>query len=199
MTAVNLAITLAAAQKRVVLIDTDLRRPMLSAVFGSVPRSSSSVGAALETGEVHVGSLIKSARHPGLSLLLAREERDTSANPFSEARVRKMLDALRPHFDVVVLDSPPIPEVADAIEVAAAVDAVLICVRVGNTRRDKLSQLRELLAWRGIAPVGFVLTYGARAARSQSVYGHAQVNHLDELPNIADVRPKLPSAQGQDR
>src|SRR5262249_27789994 len=115
------------------------------------------------------------------------------------ARVRQMLEELRPYADFVVLDSPPIPEVADAIEFAAAVDAVLICVRVGNTRRDKLTQLRELLAWRGITPVGFVLTSGSRVSRSETLYGEPQVNQFEQLPSIAEARPKRPTAQAQDR
>src|SRR5262249_18837950 len=113
MTAVNLAITLAEGQKRVVLVDADLHRPMVSAVFGRVPRRGRSVSAALESGTVALGSLIESPVHPGLSLLLAPQERNPPTNLFSEERVRELLDALRPHADIVVIDSPPIPEVAD--------------------------------------------------------------------------------------
>jgi tyrosine-protein kinase len=199
MTAVNLAITLAEGQKRVVLVDADLHRPMVSAVFGRVPRRGRSVSAALESGKVALGSLIESPVHPGLSLLLAPQERNPPTNLFSEERWRELLEALRPHADIVVIDSPPIPEVADAIALAVAAEAVLICVRLGNTRRDKLTQLRELLAWRGIAPIGFVVTSGTRSPRSEPLYGYGQVNQFEELPKLTDARKQDRTARAQDR
>jgi len=108
-----------------------------------------------------------------------------------------LLDALRPRADVVVIDSPPIPEVAEAIELAVAVDAVLICVRLGNTRRDKLNQLRELFVWRGIAPVGFVVTNDSLPVRQENEYGYGygHANQLEPMPKLTDALSRLPNAK----
>ena len=65
---------------------------------------------------------------------------------FETQRVRQLLDRLARDSDVVVIDMPPLPEVAEAVAFADASEAVVVCVRIGHTRRDKLAELRDLLA-----------------------------------------------------
>ena len=73
--------------------------------------------------------------------------------------------------DVIVIDSPPLPEVAEALELAAAAEVVLLAVRLGHTNRDRLNQLREMLARRGVSPVGIVVTT-RRSAHAESPYDY---------------------------
>jgi capsular exopolysaccharide synthesis family protein len=156
MTAANLAITLAASELRVVLVDGDLHRPMLSTMFGKTPRGEGLSGVL--SGQQKVGPTLIGSPYPGLALLLSHYEPTVRPNLTSERRIATLIEELKELADVVVFDSPPLPEVAETLEMATAVDTVLLCVRLGNTRRDKLVQLREMLATRGIAPAGFVLT-----------------------------------------
>jgi Mrp family chromosome partitioning ATPase len=84
-----------------------------------------------------------------------------------------MLQRLAQESDIVVIDSPPVPEVAEALAIASASEAVIVCVRVGHTRRDKLEELRSLLARRGVTPLGFVVTSRHRPEPTLAEYEYA--------------------------
>lgn len=157
MTATNLAITLAAADMSVVLVDADLYRPMVSAMFGQAPRGSGLVGA-LEEPESAWHAAVDAPGHPRLSLLMNSRMEEIPLHLLEERRFKTLLDELGKIADVVVIDSPPLPEVAELLDMAAVVDVVLVCVRLRHTRRGNLNQLREMLARRNVAPTGFVVT-----------------------------------------
>jgi polysaccharide biosynthesis transport protein len=183
MTAANLAITLAAAEMRVVLVDGDLHRPMVAAMFNRMPRGRGLAGVLSGRESLEV-SLVESPAHPRLSLLLAHREHGAQSLLMDSGRIRGLLDELRAVADVVVIDSPPLPEVAEALEMATVVDAVVVCVRLGNTRRDKLNQLREMLARRDISPVGFVVTT-RKAAESEDSYEYGYSDEITPAGLIA--------------
>ena len=202
MTAANLAITLAAADLRVVLVDGDLHRPAAAVMFSRAPRGDGLAGVL--SGQQAVRDALTESPYPGLSLLLAHRDPAVRANLMGERRIKALLAELRPFADVVIVDSPPLPEVAEALEMAAAVDTVLICARLGNTRRDKLNQLREMLSRRGIAPAGFVLT--SRLVSDQGgAYEEAYAGAAPHAPSRAsgngDVSQELarPGSSGRSR
>jgi Mrp family chromosome partitioning ATPase len=99
-----------------------------------------------------------------LKLVLAGRDSTGYANPVEE-RLSKLLERLSKIADVVVVDTPPLPEVAEVLDMASAVEVVIVAVRLGRTRRDKLGELRDLLASRGISPAGFVVTTRDRVER----------------------------------
>ena len=79
----------------------------------------------------------------------------------SIVRVEVLLDELKGEADVVVVDSSPLTEFADTFAFAEAADVVLVVVRLGHSRRDKLAELNRFLPQHRIIPSGFVVT-GAR-------------------------------------
>ena len=171
MTSVNLAITLAASGLRVVLVDADLHRPMIASIFNVTARSNGF--ASLVSGRSKPSSALSPApAHPRLRLLLSRREHIAQVQLLEPSRVQTLLETLQKEADVVVIDSPPLPEVAEALELAAAVDALVLAVRLGHTRRDRLNELREMLARRGASPIGFVVTTRSRA-ESESAYDYS--------------------------
>ncbi len=76
---------------------------------------------------------------------------------------------------------PPLPEVAEAVAFADASEAVVVCVRIGHTRRDKLAELRDLLGRRGVVPLGFFVTSRRGTGRSDK---QAYEGYPGELPLI---------------
>lgn len=170
MTAVNLAITLAASDMRVILVDADLHRPMVATFFRVATRGDGFINVI--SGRVPVeAALTPAPAHHSLKLLLSRREHAAQGHLLDRSRIQYAIERLTEKADIVVIDSPPLPEVAEALELAAAVDTVLLAVRLGHTRRDKLEQLREMLARRGVSPIGFIVTT-RRGARSDSKYGY---------------------------
>jgi capsular exopolysaccharide synthesis family protein len=171
MTAVNLAITLAAANLRVVLIDADFHRPMIATIFNVTARRDGLI--RLLTGKDHAkNTLVTSATHPRLSLLLSNREQTYHLHVLESGRFEVMLRELEKECDVVVVDSPPLPEVAETLAMADAVETVLIAVRLRHTRRERLADLRELLGRRAVSPLGFVVTTRDRLHGPTSSYAY---------------------------
>jgi Mrp family chromosome partitioning ATPase len=96
-----------------------------------------------------------------------------------------VLEQLREHADVIIIDSPPLTEVGDALPLADVADMVLVAVRLGRSRRDKLDELRRALAQRGVSPAGFVVTTRRRNRKPTYGYGYQSVDRrrpsMDEL------------------
>jgi capsular exopolysaccharide synthesis family protein len=169
-TAINLATSLALAGNRVILIESDLRRPVLSRVMGVRPEHGGVVSVLIENTTL-AESLIPSATFgPNLRLLLSDYEGGWIAELFSIPTAERMLQDARRMADYVIVDSAPLNEVVDALPLAQQADEVLIVVRLGTTRLDKLSQLAELLFENGVRPVGFAVIGTPRPKRSQYHY-----------------------------
>jgi capsular exopolysaccharide synthesis family protein len=171
MTAVNLAIALAAADMRVVLIDGDFHRPMVGTIFDAKVQRDGFIRLLRDEAGLEEAS-IPARGYPGLRLVLSSREQMHDLNILEGDGVAKLLRRLEHAADIVIIDAPPIPEVAEALWLAAVAECVLLCVRIGHTRRDRLEQLRELLGRRGIAPLGFVMTTRERPAPEDSAYGY---------------------------
>jgi capsular exopolysaccharide synthesis family protein len=170
LTAVNLALALASAGRSVVLVDGDLHRPMVATMLGVTGHRDGF--ARLLTGTGQVGNaLVPSPTHGDrLKLLLSSPEQAYLTRTLDTETAQSVLAQLKEHADVVVIDAPPLPEVAEAVALADAADVVLIAVRLGHTRRDRLDELRRMLALRGISPLGFVVTTRERYTQHADDY-----------------------------
>jgi capsular exopolysaccharide synthesis family protein len=170
-TAVNLASSLALTGKEVILIETDLRRPSLGPVLDMKPSKGGVVSVLIENTRLSTALTSSSTYGPNLRVLLADQigsgwVTDLFSIPAADAMVK---DARR-LADFVVIDSPPLNEVIDALPLARQADDVLIVVRLGTTRLDRLNQLAELLAESDITPIGFTVVGGTRPGRSGYYY-----------------------------
>ena len=151
-TAIAIAEAIAQSGLSVILVDGDLRRPMITAVFG-LPAKRRSIAAVLR-GTTPVHEALK--RSGGLKLLLGAPD-PAAVDLVSRSRVGSLVEQLTAEADVVVIDSSPLGEVADALAFADAVEAVLVAVRLGRTRRDRLADLRQRLAQVGVSPSGAIV------------------------------------------
>ncbi len=170
-TAVNLAAALAMLGSRVILVEADLRRPILSRFFG-LDVENGVVSVLIDRADLSESlNRSKVSGHP-IDLLLAEGDfrEGWVTDLFSTPSAEEMIRNLRAAADYVVVDSPPLNEVVDAFPLAAAADDVLITARLGRTRLDKLHELGELLDENGIVPTGFVLIGSRRPSSSQDHY-----------------------------
>lgn len=169
MTSVNLALTLVSAELKVVLIDGDLRHPMIASIFGIAPRRHGLGGVLLGLAPPEE-VLIPVPEHPNLRLLLSRPENAEFVDLLNPRRVASLLAQLRYDADVVIIDSPPVGEAADALAFATAVDTVLVAARLGATQRARLDDLSQLFAQRHVTAAGVVLTTDRKQAPSHYYY-----------------------------
>jgi receptor protein-tyrosine kinase len=189
-TAVNLASSLALTGQDVILIEADLRRPSLSSVLDVKPSSGGVVSVLIEHNRLSQALVTSPAYGPHLRILLADQSgsgwvTDLFSIPAADAMIR---DARR-LADFVIIDSPPLNEVIDALPLARQADDVLMVARIGKTRLDKLGQLADLLAESGITPIGFAVIGTPRPSRREyRYYAEAPANGDSERPPALAAR-----------
>lgn len=128
-----IAIAMAQAGRRVVLVDCDMRRPRLHHVFGT-PRDSGVTTALLTPSTL--GAAIQPTEIPNLSVLPTGPLPPNPAELLHSESFEKLLEALRERFDSVVIDSPPIAPVTDAAILSTRVDGTVLVIRAAVTRKD---------------------------------------------------------------
>jgi non-specific protein-tyrosine kinase len=150
----NLAVTMAQAEKRVILVDCDLRRPALHTLF-SVPNDEGLASLVLQEG----GNLpLQPTGVPGLLLLTSGPLPPRPADMLGSCRMESVIATLVEHADMVLFDTPPVTAVTDAAILAAKVDGVLLVFRSGNTKLGRAREARELLQKVNAHILGVVLT-----------------------------------------
>jgi succinoglycan biosynthesis transport protein ExoP len=165
-TVVNLGAVFAQTGMKVVLVSCDLRRPGLSQVFA--PGEHAELSSVL-LGEQPFEKALTPV--PGVEGLWTLGTRTAIGNPtelLAGQRMRAVVADLSERFDLVLIDSPPVLPVADAMILSGYVDAVLLVVAAGQTRRAELRRTVGKLAQAGAPVAGAVLNKAA----AQGDYGY---------------------------
>jgi len=126
--AANLAVVSAQAGWRVCLVEADFRRPTIHTAFGLANRGGL-VRALME--EQPLSTVAVSTEFPGLSVVVAGEYDPGQADLFSSSRIQQVRQDLEAHYDLVIWDTPPVILVADAVNLSAQCDGVILVVRSG--------------------------------------------------------------------
>lgn len=140
LTSINLAYTLSQLNKKVILIDCDMRRPTLAEKLkiGKMPGLSSYL-----TGQSKLMELVQncgfSKEENAFHVISAGQNPPNPVELLSSARMQKMLEILKNAYDYVILDLPPVGEVSDAMAVAKQTDGILLVVRQNACDRNALS------------------------------------------------------------
>jgi capsular exopolysaccharide synthesis family protein len=154
--AINLAVLLAAAGKRVALLDFDLRHPQVGADL--LIRDGHRLSDLLDPTRQLPELLVRPSELPTLSVLPIRFHPDEAHLTDAVAwRLPEFIEPAREVADHVIIDTPPLGEVGDALMLARAVDEILVVIRPGNTNRSHIAVLRELLERIGQTPYGSIL------------------------------------------
>jgi capsular exopolysaccharide synthesis family protein len=160
-TLANLAVTMAQAEQRVLLVDCDLRRPSLHTLFGL--SNEQGLTSAILAQDEGVPPL-QATSVPGLSVLTSGPLPPRPADLLGSRRMAAMIERLSASADMVLFDTPPVVAVTDAAALAPRVDGVLLVLHAGHTRRDRAREARQLLEKVKANIVGVVLN-GARLER----------------------------------
>ena len=165
LTASNLALTFSESyQKRVLLIDADLRRPSLHTVF----RLDTALGLGdglLSPGETKM--LVRQVS-PRLAVLPAgRPSSDPMAGLTSE-RMRRLLEEAKQSFDWVILDTPPVMLLPDSHLLASMVEGAVLVVRAGSTPHEMVKRSADAIGRSRI--LGVVLNRAELQGRHEDQY-----------------------------
>ncbi len=155
-TAANLAVVLVQAGQRVCLVDADLRRPSLHEIF-DVPQEPGLTTFMLSGNSAQTVAPVETTV-PGLTLLPSGALPPNPADILGSRRMTNLLEQLKGEADIVILQAPPVTVAVDASVLAAQTDGLLLVVRTGHTRRDRVEQAQELLERFRVRVLGTVLT-----------------------------------------
>jgi capsular exopolysaccharide synthesis family protein len=167
-TCANMAVAFAQANKRVLLIDADLRKPTQHHLFGTSNRNG------LTTALFKQKKLGEVVQHTDVDNLYIVNAGPTPPNPselLSSPQMASLLEEARKSYDVIVLDTPPIVSVTDAQVVAVKSDGVVLIVHAGQVSKDLVLKAKSLLEHVNAKLLGVVLNNVNRShADSYSYY-----------------------------
>ena len=194
-TASNLAVVLAQADKRVVLISADLRRPRLHDYFG-LPPSDRGLSEVL-SGSRRPWEALRSGKVENLWIMSSGRISEQPTELLQSESMRELLTDQREVVDFILIDCPPVLAVADALVLVPMVDAVLYVADAQTTPRGAVLQARAQLDQVGARIVGAVLN-DVEGAAGYAYYGH-YTYQPDPAANGANGKGRAWSQRRKDR
>lgn len=201
-TIANLAVALARSGKHVVLVDLDLRRPFVDRFFdvvegpgltqvalGIAPLGQAITRVALSGGDVVMryptangnGNGNGNGHKPQVGALDVLPSGPIPPDPgefVGTSRLTEILEHLREHSDIVLVDAPPLFHVGDGLVLSAKVDAVMVVTRMDVMRRGMLTELKRLLDTMPAEKLGFIVT----GADEEESYGSSYAGYYYQRP-----------------
>ncbi len=141
-TAANLAIAVAQTGKKVLLVDADLRRPVIHSIFGH--KKDDGMTNCL-MGTIEFEQMFKPTFMDNLFLATSGALPPNPSELLASQKMADLIEKVREEFDFVVIDSPPVIAVTDAAILSTRVDGTMLVVSSGNTNRDALARAQTLL------------------------------------------------------
>ena len=163
-----LAQSISQTGKKVMLLDIDLINPTLHVRFGIANQRGLS---NLIVGDADFSVSARVKEYPTLSVITSGPIPPNSSELLGSSRMRHVMDHLREEYDMVIVDSPPILPVTDAIVASSLADGVILVVQAGRTRKAEVRHAQEVLGAAHATLLGVVLN---RARRRVDDYYYAR-------------------------
>jgi polysaccharide biosynthesis transport protein len=155
----NLGMALAETNRRVLLIDGDMRRPRLNELL-NVPNDwglSDLLREKSALGDCPLETLVRTTEMPELSVLTSGPAIKSVSSLLYSQRMLELIQRLRCEFDNILIDSPPMLDISDARVLGRLVDAAILVFRAGKTSRDAAMVVKQRLTEDGIPVLGTIL------------------------------------------
>lgn len=163
----NLAAAYAQSDKKVVLIDADLRKPTGHRTFSLSNRYGLS---SLLSQQAEMTEVIQESGVPNLSVITSGPIPPNPAEMLASNRMSRVLQELRQKFDIILVDTPPLLAVTDAQLMASKSDGVIMVVSYGKVKRDIAAKAKGNLDRVGAKMLGVVLNNVKRKASEGYYY-----------------------------
>jgi capsular exopolysaccharide synthesis family protein len=206
ITTANLAVVMAQAGHNVLLIDADLRRPVQHKIF-SVNKNRGLTNLLLPSEldlekpsaelTAHLEQCVQKTAEPGVSVLTSGPVPPNPSELLGSYKMKKLLRILATMFDIILLDSPPVLAVTDAVVLSTRVDGVVFVVNAGTTRGNQLKQGAERLREVNANLIGVVLNRLTPRSEGYYYYYYYQKSHYLEEPDGQQGQPPINSGNGR--
>jgi len=191
-TAANLAIALAQLGSRVLVIDSDLRKPRLHRIF----QLDSRQGLVTHlTGLLPSADVIQHSYVPNVDVVVCGPVPPNPSELLSAPRMDDLVGQAAKTYDVVILDSPPVLNVADARILARIVERVVLVVEGGKTPRELVRRAHALLAEAGGNVLGVVLN-NVDVTQDSYYYERSYYNYYSSYAEASSEEEARSAAQG---
>lgn len=140
----NLAVTFAKADKKVLLIDADMRKGRQYNVFKLLPKKGLSnylLDFSEENGKVQIADYIQETEIEGLSVITSGNVPPNPSELLVSERMINLIEKLKEDYDIIILDGPPIQLVTDSIILTRIVDKAVVVAACNETRKDNLHKV----------------------------------------------------------
>jgi len=207
---VNLALTMAQAGNKVLLIDADLRKPLVHKAFGLAEspgltdyvlgnyswKETSNTISDVMLGDFGIDNILKTPGMDNLHVITAGTRPPNPSEILSSTRFREFLKEAAKDYNFIFVDSPPILPVADASEIATLVDGVFLVYKVGKIGRGVLRRAKSNLENVDAKLVGVILNSvksdeGPEYYRYHSHYYYGDKSNSDQEHNIGSFFAKI--------
>lgn len=168
ITVVNMAIAMAAAGKRVLLIDADLRGPRVHRLFGIDQGRGVSEILSRILSEI----IIKRTSYENLFVLTAGNAAPNVEDLLASGQLKKIIQLLSREFDVILLDAPSVHTASDAAIIGQQVDGCVLVARRGYSKKEPVEQAIAILQDAGVEIVGTIIaSYDSDSSRVKKTAG----------------------------
>ena len=177
---IYLGTTMAQSGQRVLLIDTDMRRPRLHVSMG-IPRTTGL--SNLIVGDLDYDDVIKATEIPNLFILPCGPLPPNPAELLMTHRFKAVLEELGRRFDLIILDSPPLQVVTDAVVLSKHTDGAILVVHAGKTLRDDIRRAERQIAAVGGKIFGVIVNAIEPDHRTGYYYSYYGYTEKSEQPS----------------
>ena len=171
-TVTNLAITFANLGKRTLLLDTDLRRPVVHRVFET--HRDPGMSHFLSGNITDFNTLLRETEVPNLWVVPAGISPPNPSELLGSKRMKSLIAELKTEWDMILFDSPPITAVTDATMISTEVDSMVLVVKAGNTIKESLTRALQSLQGVNCNLSGAVLNSVSKHTSYDSYYYYYQ-------------------------
>jgi capsular exopolysaccharide synthesis family protein len=192
-TAANVAIVFAQAGRRTILLDADFRKPGVHRIF-DLPNDQG-LSSMLRSDAARLDTVGQATEQENLLVITTGPLPPNPAELLGSQRMGTILQRLAEASDLVVIDSPPLQAVTDAVVLASIVDSTLLVVDTGRTHRGSVQRAREALAQAGARVLGVTLNrvpVRSSGRYQYDYYGAYGADHGQRDP----ARPATPAEKG---
>lgn len=185
VTIANLAISYAQAGRRILLIDADLRRPSIHRRFGLSNRQG--LTTAIVRGS-EPQAFVQDSKIPNLSIMTSGPIPPNPAEMLMSETMWRLIDELKPHYDMIFLDASPVGVVTDAAIIATRVDGTIFIVRAGEIKKAQLTRATDLLKKVNAHVLGFILNGASKQTDDYYNYYYYNTYYYSNEPHPTDAK-----------
>jgi len=162
----NIAYLLSQKNKKVILLDLDLRKPKINRAF-SVPNKNGITDYI--SSKITLDEAIKISEDLGIDFMVAGENTSLVTNVLESNRMKELIEALREKYDYVLLDTPPVMAVSDAIVVSRYTDGIIFIIAQGKAKKKLVKESIQTLKRYKVNIIGIVFN---QVKMGQAGYGY---------------------------